>query len=95
MVTCTFPILLNGPGRFILCLVRDGEGKRHRLIFPEGKGLVKGWLLLEEKLHALGIKETQGKIVTRRQAETCEGITKEGPSGSETAKPQRCVGIAL
>ena len=58
---------------FIFGSVRDGEGKRYRLIFPVGKGLVKGWLLLGEKLHALGIKETQGKIVIRRHAKTCGG----------------------
>ena len=32
----------NRAGRFLLCLVRDGEGKKHSIVFPEGKGFVKG-----------------------------------------------------
>ena len=75
-------------GRFILSSVRDEEGKRYRLIFPEGKGLVKGWLLLAEK-------GTQGKIVIRRQAETYGGIIEKGLSGAVIVKPQRCVGSTL
>ena len=36
----------NVAGRFILCLIADEDGKRHRLFFPEGNGLVNGWTLL-------------------------------------------------
>ena len=46
----------NGARRFLLCSVRDGEGKRHLLIFPEERGLVRGWDLLTEKLRALEIQ---------------------------------------
>ena len=36
----------NDAGCFILCLVLDADGKRRRLFFPEGKGLLNGWPLL-------------------------------------------------
>ena len=47
--------------------MRDGEGKRHRLIFLEGKGLLKGWALQAKKIRALGIKEIQEKLAPRRE----------------------------
>ncbi|RVX18713.1 putative ribonuclease H protein [Vitis vinifera] len=45
----------NKAGRYLLCSVRDLEAKRFCLVFPEGKGLVRGWFLLAQKLRALGI----------------------------------------
>ena len=45
----------NDAGRYLLCSVRDLEAKRFCLVFPEGKGLVRGWFLLAQKLRALGI----------------------------------------
>ena len=33
----------NKAGCFLLCEVRDEEGKKHSLIFPEGKDKKKGW----------------------------------------------------
>ncbi|RVX01710.1 hypothetical protein CK203_024397 [Vitis vinifera] len=45
----------NGAGRFILCSVRDLEAKRFSLVFPEGRGLIGGWVLIAEKLRSLGI----------------------------------------
>ena len=47
----------NYHGRFILCSVTDLDRKRHRLLFPEGNGLINGWTLLEEALQATGYKE--------------------------------------
>ena len=35
--------------------MRNLEAKRFCLVFPEGKGLVRGWLVLAQKLRALGI----------------------------------------
>ena len=46
----------NDVGCFTLCLVIDADGKRHRLFFPEGKGLLNGWSLLAEALQGLGVK---------------------------------------
>ena len=40
----------NKAGRFLLCSVRDLEGKRYCIIFPEGKGLIGGWNSLADKL---------------------------------------------
>ena len=39
----------------ILCLVLDLEAKKLCLVFPEGRGLKKGWFLLAEKLRFLGV----------------------------------------
>ena len=50
----------NEHGRFLLCSVTDLDGKRHRLLFPEGNGLINGWTMLEEALKALGYKEDIG-----------------------------------
>ena len=46
----------NAVGRFIQCSVADEEGKRHRLFFLEGGGLVSGWTLLGEALQDMGFK---------------------------------------
>ena len=50
----------NAAGRFILCSVADEDGKRHRLFFPEGKGLVNSWILLGEALQDMGFKVSSG-----------------------------------
>ena len=45
----------NGAGNYILCSVLDLEAKKLCLVFPEGRGLKKGWFMLAEKLRVLGI----------------------------------------
>ena len=50
----------NEHGRFLLCSVTDLDGKRHRLFFPEGNGLLNGWIMLENALQATGQKEVRG-----------------------------------
>ena len=40
----------NDVGRFLLCLVTDANGKRHRLFFPEENGLLNGWTVLAKAL---------------------------------------------
>ena len=50
----------NEYGRFLLCSVTDLDGKRHRLFFPEGNGLLNGWIMLENALQATGQKEVRG-----------------------------------
>ena len=45
----------NEAGRFLLCSVVDPESKRYCLVFPEGKGVLGGWVLLAEKLRFLGV----------------------------------------
>ena len=47
-------------GRALLCSVTDLDGKRHRLILPEGNDLVNGWNMLEKALQELGHKEDRG-----------------------------------
>ena len=49
----------NKAGRFLLCEVRDGEGKKHSLIFPKGKDTKQGWDFLANKLEELGINDKQ------------------------------------
>ena len=51
----------NVAGRFIQCLVADEDGKRHRLLFPEGDGMVNGWTLLGEALRDMGFKVSRGE----------------------------------
>ena len=51
----------NVAGRFIQCSVADEDGKRHRLFFPEGDGLVNGWSLLGEALQDLVFKVSRGE----------------------------------
>ena len=58
----------NDGGRFILCSVVDFDGKRHRLFFPEGNGLINWWTLLEEALQVMGTKENRGE--KRKPAKT-------------------------
>ena len=50
---------VNDVWRYLLCSVVNIEGKKHRLFFPEGRGFVKGWSLLAEKIRGLGLKSTQ------------------------------------
>ncbi|RVW56016.1 LINE-1 reverse transcriptase-like [Vitis vinifera] len=52
----------NAAGRFLLCSVRDAERKKFCLVFPEGSGLVGGWVLLAKNLRALGVSPTEGRI---------------------------------
>ena len=39
----------NIAGRFLLCSVIDDEGKKHSLVFPEGRRFLNGWTMLAEK----------------------------------------------
>ncbi|RVW64454.1 hypothetical protein CK203_061721 [Vitis vinifera] len=48
-------IRANEAGRYILCSVVDSKSKRFCLVFPEGKGVLGGWVLLAEKLRFLGV----------------------------------------
>ena len=50
----------NEHGRFLICSATDLDGKRHRLFFPEGNGLINGWIMLENGLQAVGQKEVRG-----------------------------------
>ena len=33
---------INDAGNYLSCAVTDGEGKRHNIFIPEGRGLIKG-----------------------------------------------------
>ena len=79
--------LENGVGRFLLCSVRYGEGKGHRLIFLEGQGLVKGWALLAEKIRVLGIEEIQEKLALRQEVISSGESLEGGSSKTGIVKP--------
>ena len=49
----------DGARRYLPCLATDAGDKRHRLFFPEGRGFLKGWSLLAEKLRGLGLRKMQ------------------------------------
>ena len=63
----------NHYGRFLLCSVIDLDGRRHRLIFPEGNGLLNGWTMLEGALQEMGFKEDRGE---RRKITKTSSIDK-------------------
>ena len=66
----------NKAGRFILCSVTDAEGKKHRLVFPEGRGFLNGWTMLVEKIRGLGFKALQENKPMR-------SVTQERSKGEE------------
>ena len=45
----------NKTGDFLLCSVRDLGRKSFGICIPEGKGLVRGWKIMAEKLRSLGV----------------------------------------
>ena len=51
----------NKAGRFLQCMVRDGEGKKHSIFFSERKGFVNRWSILAGKLKEVGVKMSQEK----------------------------------
>ena len=53
----------NNAGNFLYCSVRDAGWKRFGICIPEGKGLAKGWKIMAEKLHSLGV----GPKISERQ----------------------------
>ena len=51
----------NDAGHFLICSVVDANGKRHRLFFPEGNGLLNGWTLVVKALQDMGTKVRRGE----------------------------------
>ena len=45
----------NKAGNFLYCSVRDAGWKRFGICIPEGRGLVRGWKIMAEKLRSLGV----------------------------------------
>ena len=72
----------NHDGRFLLCSAKDVEGKKHWLVFPEGRGFVNGWALLAEKLRGMGLKQQEEIPLTIIKAVPTKEEEKErnGPS---------------
>ena len=75
----------NKAGIFLLCVVRDEEGKKHSLIFPEGKDKKKGWDNLANKLEELGISDKQEEKSTFQAV----NIQTDRRSFADTVKLQR------
>ena len=74
---------VNKARRFLLCFVTDGEGKKHWLVFPEGRGFINGWSMLAEKIRGLGFNPRQENISRRtatfdppKRGEKCTSIRK-------------------
>ena len=51
----------NDAGCFLLYSIADEDGNRHRLVFPEGNGLINGWTLVVEALQDMGTKLRRGE----------------------------------
>ena len=77
----------NRAGRFIQCSVADEDGKRHRLFFPEGDGLVNGWALLGEALQDMGFKVSKGE---KREPATFNLLGKTVNMLGDQIKKQPC-----
>ena len=45
----------NEACKFLLCSMVDSKAKKYCLVFPEGKGILGGWVLLAEKLRSIGV----------------------------------------
>ena len=67
---------VNNAGRFLLCSVTDGEGKKYWLVFPEGRGLINGWRMLAGKIRGLGFKPRQETFPRR-------SVSSDPPSRGE------------
>ena len=76
----------NRVGRYLICSVRDGEGKRHKIFIPEGKGLVRGWEVLAEKLQELGTIERQPEKRIKEGGQTLKGMVEKKSSFVEVVK---------
>ncbi|RVW36075.1 Transposon TX1 uncharacterized 149 kDa protein [Vitis vinifera] len=78
---------VNGAGRYVLCSIVDVETKRFCLVFPKGKGLLGRWVILAEKLWALGVvaqEEAKTEAALRVDSKT-KVVTIEG-------KDEKCIG---
>ena len=68
----------NDARRFLLCSTTDVEGKKHRVLFLEGRGLLQRWSLLAQKIKGLGLKSSEEiKPVKRLAANTKKEEAKE------------------
>ena len=81
----------NDAGNYLSYSVIDGEGKRHKIFILEGRGLIKGWVLLADKLKEFGIKgkidERKNKGETNEMDEHIEGERKRSfPQGKSLSK---------
>ena len=74
---------LNQAGSFIRCSVRDLVGKSYNLMFPEGKGVARGWRILAEKLRQLGVRSSEE---TQRE-EKFEKPLREDKQRKSSTKP--------
>ena len=78
---------VNGAGRYVLCSVVDVDAKRFCLVFPEGKGVIGGCVILIEKLRSFG-------IVTQKKAKSEEAIRIKSKKKGATldGEEDRCLG---
>ena len=79
----------NSAGRFLLCSVRSTEGRRFSLVFPEGREMVGGWVLLANKLRSLGIVPPFVSPEVLEMVISSQGLTNSlirGLSYAEAAK---------
>ena len=69
---------VKATGRYPLCSATDVEGKRHKSFFPKGRGLIKGWEMIAEKIRGSGIKiQQEAKPVRSIRVEPRKGMEKE------------------
>ena len=79
----------NHDGRFLLCSAKDVEGKKHWLVFPEGRGFVNGWALLAEKLRGMSLKKQEEIPLTTIRAVPTKEEEKERNGSTKVKDPVR------
>ena len=76
----------NELGSFLMCSITEGEGKRYKLFIPEGRGFLKGWTLLVEKLRAIWVREKLEVREEKNIACNSRGRVNKGYSFAEAMK---------
>lgn len=80
------------------CYVLAEEGKRFSLVFPDGRGFLRGWNVLVEKLHLLEVVlKAETKIVgsTTEKWRSSLVDSKKGSYVEAVKKDLRMVGEAV
>lgn len=94
-----FELRNNRASRFLFCSMWYVEEKRFSLVFPEGRGFLRGWKILSNKLRSLGVS-----LAIRREEDAFASSKKvlapnEGNKRKKglVAKARSCsfVGIAM
>ena len=74
---------------FLLYSVTDGDGKRHRIFFPEGKGLIKGWKVFVRDKGKGGEKREKSNKDDKREGKGGKWVSLHAWPGFESKNKGR------